>query len=186
MPNNIRQQPMWIATGDPETVNESTLQEPGQLGGKVTVIQPTRSAPGVEAGRPKTYQLVLTDSTMGTAPYPGAVAVWADKAAYKVTTAVTNRNRPAGVFQNAITPGNYGFIQVGGPASVKIVDASVGALAIGDAIIVSSTTAKADRVAVGTAPTHVPLGWVAGPPLSVSAAEALAVVDLDVPVDGLQ
>lgn len=186
MPNNIRQQPMWIETGDPETVDVATLQEPGQLGGKVTIKQPSRSTPGNEAGRPKTYQLIQTDSTMTVAPYQGAVAVWSDKAAYKVTTNVTNRNRPAGVFQNAITPGNYGFIQVGGPATVKIVDGSVGALAIGDAIIVSATNAKADRVAVGTAPTHLPLGWVAGPPLSVNAPNATVVVDLDVPVDGLQ
>lgn len=186
MPNNIRQQPMWIETGDPETVDVATLQEPGQLGGKVTIKQPARSAAGVEAGRPKTYQLVQTDSTMTVAPYIGAVAVWSDKAAYKVTTNVTNRNRPAGVFQNAITPGNYGFIQTGGPASVKVLDADAGAAAIGDAIIVSSTNAKATRVAVGTAPTHVPLGWVAGPPLSVNAPEALVVTDLDVPIDGLQ
>jgi hypothetical protein len=181
MPNNIRQQPMWISTGDPESVNDTTLQEPGQLGGKATIIQPTRSASGVEAGRAKTYQLVQTDSTMTVSPYKGAIALWADKALYKVTTTVTNRNRIAGVFQNAVTPGNYGFIQTQGPASVKVLDSDMASLAIGDAIISSSTNAKATRVAVGTAPTHLPYGWVSGPAISTTPAEALVVVDLDVP-----
>ena len=180
MPNNIRQQPMWIDTGDPETVNMATLQEPGQLGGRVTIKQKTSDVPGVEAGRAKTYQLVQTDSTMVTAPYKGAAAQWSDEKRYLVTTAVTNRNRPAGVFQNAITPGNYGFIQIEGPASCKIVDGSMAALAVGDAVIVSATTAKYDRVAVGTAPTHVVVGWVAGP-LTTTPAEALVVADLCVP-----
>lgn len=180
MPNNIRQQPMWVSTGDPETVNDASLQEPGQLGAKMTVIQPTRGVPGVEAGRAKTYQLVQTDSTMTVAPYKGAVAWWATEAQYKVTTNATNRNRIAGVFQNAITPGYYGFIQTKGPASVKLVDGSVAAAVVGDAIIPSATNAKADRVAVGTAPTHTVLGWVPSP-LTKEAAEALVVVDLDVP-----
>lgn len=180
MPNNIRQQPMWIDTGNPETVNMATLQEPGQLGGRVTIKQKTSETPGVEAGRPKTYQLVRTDSTMAVAPYVGAAAQWSDESKYLVTTAVTNRNRPAGVFQNAITPGNYGFIQIEGPASCKVVDGSVAALAVGDAIIVSATASKYDRVAVGTAPTHVVVGWVAGA-LTVNAAEALVVADLCVP-----
>lgn len=180
MPNNIRQQPMWISTGDPETVNDATLQEPGQLGGRVTIVQPTRDVPAVEAGRAKTYQLVRTDSTMTTAPYKGAAAQWSSEKDYMVTTAVTDRNRPAGVFQNVITPGNYGFIQVEGPASFKMIDSAVAALAVGDSIIVSGTTAKYDRVAVGTAPTHVPVGLVARP-LTVNAIEALVVADLVVP-----
>ena len=45
MPNNIRQQPMWIDTGDPETVNMATLQEPGQLGGRVTIKQKMSAVP---------------------------------------------------------------------------------------------------------------------------------------------
>jgi hypothetical protein len=184
MPNNIRQQPIFISTGDPETVNDTTLQYPGQLGMRATVTQPTRTATGVEAGRAKTYQLVQTDSTMTVAPFPGAVALRASSVnPYLVTTNVTNRNGIMGVFQNAITPGNYGFIQVEGPASVKIIDSSMGALAVGDAIIASTTNAKADRVAIGTAPTHVILGRVQGPTLTTSPAEATVVVDLAV-LDG--
>ena len=180
MPNNIRQQPMWISTGDPETVDDRILAEPGQLGMKTTIIQPTRGVPGVEEGRAKTYQLVATDSTMTVTPFKGAVAWWANEAQYKVTTDATNRNRIAGVFQGPVAKGNYGFIQTKGPAIVKIVDASIAAMAVGNAVIPSSTNAKADRVAAGTAPTHTVLGWVPSP-LTKNAAAAEVVVDLDAP-----
>ena len=181
MPIQFENQPLYFQSGDPESENVSSLAYPGQLGMRCTVVQPSRSAAGVEAGRSKRYQIIQTDSTMTVAPYPGATAWWADKARYLVTTNATNRNRVAGVFQNAITPGNYGCIQIGGPATTKIVDASVAALAIGDAIIPSSTNSKADRVAVGTPPTHTVLGWVAGPALSVDVLNATVVVDLAVP-----
>jgi hypothetical protein len=179
MPNNIRQQPIYMRSGDPETENEATLQYPGQLGMRVTVAQPSRTAPGNESGRPKTYQLVKTDSTMTVTPFPGAVAFWADRANYLVTTAATNQQEGAGVFQNAITAGNYGFIQVQGPATVKFVDADVAALAAGDAAIPSSTAGKAGRVAKGTAPTYSPLGFVAVN-LAKDVLNATAIVDLDV------
>ena len=118
---------------------------------------------------------------MTVAPYKGAVALRASAVnPYLATTNVTNRNGIMGVFQNAITPGNFGFVQTQGPASVKIVDASMGAVAAGDSIIASATNAKADRVAAGTASTYVPLGRI-GPTVVSSPAEALVVVDLDVP-----
>jgi hypothetical protein len=183
MPNNnsFELPPVYLQSGDPESENVATLHASGTLGARFTVKQPTRSAAGVEAGRSKRYQLIRSDSTMTTNPYVGAVAWWADKARYLVTTSATNRNRIAGVFQNAITPGNYGCIQIGGPATVKVLDGDVAALAIGDAIIPSTTDGKATRVAVGTAPTHTVLGWVAGPAISVDVLNATVVVDLDVP-----
>jgi hypothetical protein len=180
-PNRFEQPAYYLQSGDPETENTPTLHAPGLLGARFTVVQPTRSVAGVEAGRSKRYQLIRTDSTMAVAPYPGAVAWWADKAAYLVTTVATNRNRVAGVFQNAITLGYYGCIQIGGPASVKMLDADMAAVAIGEAIIPSTTAGKATRVAVGTAPTHTLLGWVAGPALSTDAPSATVVVDLAVP-----
>ena len=185
MPNRFETQPVYLQSGDPEKESTPSLHAPGTLGMRFTVIQPTRAQTGVEQGRSKRYQLVQTDSTMAVSPFKGAVAWWADKARYLVTTVATNRNRIAGVFQNAppdnITPGHYTCVQIGGPASVKMLDADMAAVAIGDAIIPSTTAGKATRVAVGTAPTHTVLGWVAGPPLSTTPAEALVVVDLDVP-----
>lgn len=181
MPNRFEGQPVYLQSGDPENENTPVLHAPGTLGNRFTVVQPSRSATGAEDGRSKRYQSVKTDSTMTVAPYPGAVAWWSDKANYLVTTTATNRNRVAGVFQNSVTPGNYTCVQIGGPASVKVLDADAAAAAIGDAIIPSSTNGKATRVAVGTAPTHTVLGWVAGPPLSVNAPNATVVVDLAVP-----
>lgn len=181
MPNNTRQQGIWIQTGDPETVDEVSPYAPGQLGSRVTVIQPgpRGGTPGAEENRPKTYQYIRTDSSMTVSPYRGAVAWWADSANYLVTTAATNRGRVAGVFQTAITVGNYGFIQTKGPATVKFVDApTANPTAAGLSVIPSGTAAKADCLAAGTAPTYPALG------VSVSiydAANTEAVVELDCP-----
>ena len=98
-----------------------------------------------------------------------------------VTTNATNRNRVAGVFQNAITVGNFGCVQIGGPATTKLIDAPTAAVAIGTTVIPSATNAKADNLAVGTAPTHAVMGQVAGPPLSYNAAAQEVVVDLAIP-----
>lgn len=180
-PINPNMQPVYLQSGDPEAENVPTLLYPGLLGARFTVVQPARSAPGAEDGRSKSYQLVKTDSTMTTAPYRGAVAWWSDKTQYLVTTTVTTlgRGRIAGVFQNVITPGNFGCVQVKGPATVKFVDSPVAApTAAGLFVIPSATTGKADCLAAGTAATYPPLGVSAGV-YNASAAEA--VVDLDVP-----
>lgn len=181
MANIFENQAIFLQSGDPEQENVSTLYAPGTLGYRFTVVQRSRDAAGVETGRNKRYQIIRTDSTMTVAPYPGAVAWVSDKAQYLVTTNATNRNRVVGVFQNAITPGNYGCIQIGGPATVKFLDADMASVAIGEACIPSSTNAKATRVAVGTAPTHTVIGWVAGPALSTDVLNATAVVDLCLP-----
>src|SRR6267142_529508 len=180
-PIDFGQQAYYLQSGDPESENTPTLAYPGQLGIRFTVTQPQRGAVGAEEGRSKRYQLIKTDSSMSVAPYKGAVAWWSDKTQYLVTTSATNRNRVAGAFQNAITPGNFGCIQFGGPASVKRIDTPAAPVAVGSTIIPSSSDGKADNLAVGTAPTHTVMGQVAGPPLSQDAANALVVVDLNVP-----
>lgn len=174
--------PVFLQSGDPEQENNVTLAYKGQLGMRFTVIQPSRSAPGAESGRSKGYQIVRTDSTMTVAPFLGAVAWWSDKTQYLVTTSPTalGRGRIAGVFQNAITPGNYGCVQVEGPATVKFIDAVASApTAAGLFVIPSATAGKADTLAAGTAATYPTLGVTAG---VYDAAQAQGVVDLDVPV----
>src|SRR5262245_55643176 len=116
-PNRWEQPAVYLQSGDPETENTPTLHAPGLLGARFTVNQPSRGPVGPEEGRSKRYQLIRTDSTMTVAPFRGAVAWWSDKTRYLVTTTVTalGRGRIAGVFQNAVTPGNYGCVQVGGP-----------------------------------------------------------------------
>lgn len=171
---------MWISTGDPETVNDSRLPMPGQLGRYVTVKQPTSAAPGVEAGRDKEYRYIQVDST-SPSPYAGAVAWWKDKSAFKVTLDATNRNQRAGVFQGAVGLGNYGYVQTAGPATVKFIDAPTATPNVaGRCVIPSATNGKADCLAVGTAPTHNILGWVANTP-TYNASDVTAVVELDIP-----
>lgn len=185
-PSRWEMPPVYIQSGDPETESTPTLHAGGMLGARFTVVNPFRSQPGVEsspAGRSKRYQIVKTDSSMAVSPFPGATAWWLDRAGYVVTTSPTanNRNDVAGVFRRVwAAPGDYMCVQIAGPGFVKIIDASMGALAQGDTIIPSSTSGKADRVAIGTAPTHVPLGRV-GSPLTVQAADALVLVDLAIP-----
>jgi len=181
MPNRWEMPPVYLQSGDPEQENTPTLHAPGTLGARFTVIQPTRSPAGAEAGRSKTYQLIKTDSTMSVAPFRGAVAWWSDKTQYLVTTSPTalGRGRVAGVFQNAITPGYYGCIQRGGPATVKFVDAPTAApTAAGLFVIPSATAGKADCLAAGSAATYPALGVSSG---AYNAMEAEGVVDLDVP-----
>jgi hypothetical protein len=179
-PSGWEQNAIYLQSGDPERENTPTLMEPGLLGSRFTVMNPTGKQAGAAPSRSKRYQLVKTDSTMAVGPYPGATAYWADKAQYLVTTVNTNLNAVAGVFMGLIDKGNYGCVQIGGPGYVKVLDADTAAAAVGDSIIGSATAGKATRIAAGTAPTNVPLGRVSTP-LAKLASEARVLVDLDVP-----
>ena len=184
MSNNIRLQPMYLQSGDPESENSSYLFYPGALGARLTVKEPGVPGSPTTAGqyRSKTYQLVQTDSSMTTNPFSGAVAWWSDKTKYLVTTLPTTlgRGRIAGIFRNAITPGNYGCIQTQGPCpNVKFVDApNTTPTAAGLFVIPSATAGKADTTAAGTAATYPVLGLTAG---AMNLGDNTASVDLDVP-----
>lgn len=152
-------QPMYLPNGgDPEDVNLTSLQQPGMLGGKVTV--PTASQGSKE------YQLVQVDSSPTNTPagtvYDGAQALWADRNSYKVGTAVSvlGRGNVAGVFVNAPTPGNFTCIQIRGlHDSVKIIDAPTASpTAAGLFVTPSATNGKFDVLAAGTAATYPPVG----------------------------
>lgn len=176
MPNNIRIQPLYLPNGgDPAQFNDTTLMEPGMLGGRATIVDPA------DATRSKTFQMVKSDSTMSVTPYNGASAWWADQATYLVTTDPTGRRgRPAGVFLTNVTPGNYCCIQTQGRhAAVKFIDAVTSAPdATGKFVIPSATAGKADCLAAGTAATYPALGVSAG---AYDAPSATGAVDLDVP-----
>ncbi len=181
--------PIHLQGGDPETESVPTLHAPGLLGSRFTIIDPQRSAPGTttaSAGRSKRYQLIRTDSTMAVAPFAGAVAWWADRARYVVTTSPTtnSRNDIAGIFRRVwAAVGDYMCVQVTGPGIVKMIDAVTGGegnMVSGASIIPSSTAGKADVVALGTAPTYVPLGRISAP-ISYNVAAREILVDLDVP-----
>jgi len=186
MPSRWEMPPVYLQSGDPETESTPTLHAPGLLGARFTIVNPQRQQPGVEtatAGRSKRYQLVKTDSTMSAAPYKGATAYWTDRAAYRVTTdpAASSRNDIAGIFCRAwALAGDYMCVQIGGPATVKLLDSTTGAVAAGASVISSATAGKADLTAIGTAPTHAPFGRIASP-LTFDAGAREVLVDLDVP-----
>lgn len=190
--NDNRIQAQYVSTGDPETVDDSTTTQfyqtfgRGQLGNYLIIQQPGPSQSGEgqnEEYRNKTYRYVETDSSMSVAPFRGAVAWWYDKSRFRTTTSptATFRGNRAGVFQNAATRGNACFIQTGGPATVKFVDAVAGGspyTTAGLSVIPSATAGKADTVAAGTAPTYPILGMSIG---VGNAAAAEAIVDLNIP-----
>lgn len=177
--------PVFLQTGNPETENNVTLSYKGQLGMRFVIVNPQRGTATAAADtfRSKAYQIIRTDSTMTTNPYPGAVAWWSDRSQYLVTTSAskTGRGRIAGVFRNAITPGNYGCVQVEGPAPVKLIDSptSTPTANSGQFIIPSSTDGKADCLAAGTASTYPTIGLVAG---TLSNFDNTILTDLDIPV----
>ena len=67
----------------------------------------------------------------------------------------------AGVFLNAITPGNFGFIQIGGKATAKYT-AAVTDATVGDIVVAAGATAGTfDAIAAATAVTDAVLAkWV--------------------------
>lgn len=158
MTNYTGLQGQFVQTGDPTSVNEAVPYALGQLGKEVVVTNTSASAnPGVGA---KVFKYVQVDSTATVAPFIGAVAWWSDRDTFKVTTLATNRGQVAGVFC-AATPqlGNYGYIQVGGPAIVKFIDAPTAQpTTAGLHVIPSATNAKADCLAAGSAPTYPLMG----------------------------
>jgi hypothetical protein len=169
LPNNRQFQPIWVTTGDPVSVNEVTPYAVGQLGAEVTVKNTSSFGVGSIAGQVtqpdagrggKTFKFVQVDSTATVAPFQGAVAWWSDADNFKVTTAATNRGQVAGVFCSPFPQlGNYGFIQIQGPAFVKFVDApTANPTAAGLIVIPSATAAKADCLASGSAATFPVLG----------------------------
>ena len=183
MANGFFSQPVFIPGGDPDGMNEPTLEYPGQLGIRFSYTIPPRATPSntTGAGSARTYKLIKTDSTMAVAPYAGAVAWFYDQVNAIVTTTVAalGRGRVAGVFRNAITPGNYGCILVKGLASVKFIDGVTAApTAAGLIVIPSATNGKADCLAAGSAATYPIIGRSAG---AYDAPNATALVDVDVP-----
>jgi hypothetical protein len=188
MPNGWFSQPVYIPGGDPENMNEATLAYGGQLGIRFNYVNPARTIPTEsstletgEAGLPKAFKLVKTDSTMSVAPYDGAVAWFSDQANYVVTTnaSTPGRGRVAGIFKCNVTPGYYTCVQVKGKGKVKMIDAVTAAPTVAGLIVVpSATNAKADCLAAGTAAIYPAIGRSCG---AYQAASAEALVDIDVP-----
>lgn len=161
-------------------------RDPGQLGGfyyltEAEAIQRYGAqASPLYAGLYQYVQVVGTS----TAPAQGLAACYSvlptsyinSLQNYIVTAIATAENESffAGVFLNAITPGNFGWIQVAGVATVKYKAAATGA--IGDAISLDSTPTNTFVDLAQTATTAALLKIIVGTAITAPASSALGQV----------
>ncbi len=176
MPNQNRVQTQYVITGNPDTVNVSDPYFSGQIGQSIDVND-------------REYQFVQLDSGATASTASGVVAAnqlayWHDRSQYIVTNdaagalfggaANSFRNNVAGVFRNAMTAGNYGFVlQRGRNINVKEAGSATAGMTLeADS---STTAAQALGVAVGTYVSYTPLGVVV-----TATAANVCVADLDI------
>lgn len=177
MPNSYPNQTAYVFTGNPATVNTSTLYKPGELGSRLVDTN-------------KAWQLVQLDSGATAASPVGVVAAtqvafWKNKSTYTVTNdlvqsgqasgGTADRNLVAGIFPLAVTAGNYCYVQQQGAATVLAASGGTWADAV-VAIANSGTAADITSIAAGTAPTYIPLGVVRS-----GRASTTVTVDLNIP-----
>lgn len=178
MPHERNIQTVYVDTGDPDTFNATDpLYKPGERG-------------AVHERNDRTYQRVRLDTGATADTSVGVVAAnqlayWKDKDTYLVTNDSAQaiggpggnawRNQVAGIFRAAITAGNYCDVLQRGD-NIPVADGG-NTFAIGETVIAEAgTAAAADRVAVGTAPTYVPVGIARG-----AASGGNVNVDVNIP-----
>jgi hypothetical protein len=179
-----------ISTGFMNTVNDALPGQPVSSGtgqahyggqvGKILAFNHTNvawSGTQLYGGKYQYVKLYLSSSAAAAA---GQVASWYDLDDYVVTAdALTGTSLVAGIFLNAITKGNYGWIQISGLATVKFRAAITKATpAIGDLVLVQAGAYVGDVLADVTNLTSVEqrstLGvTVAGPTNGGSSLVAL-------------
>lgn len=182
MPNRGKTLGNYIPTGDPDTMNESSLYAPGELGQTFDYND-------------RTYQIVKLDSgaitnadTTGTAPAANDVLFWKNKSNYLVTNdyrqsfttggggTSPEANAIAGILRIAATRGNYIAMLVRG-RNIAVADqggsCGKGEIACAD---IQSNRASVLGIAAGTAATHKPVGIV-----RTATAASVAYVDVDIP-----
>ena len=177
MVNERNVQTVYTESGNPDTLNVSTLYRPGELG-------------AVHEKNDRTYQRVRLDTGSTAAPASGVVAAnelayWKDKSTYLVTNdreqaqggsgTGSYQNRTAGVFRNAVTAGNYCDVLQRGRA-INLADGG-NTFAVGEIVIAEAdSVGAANRLSVGTAATHMALGFARG-----AASGGVVSVDVDIP-----
>ena len=185
MPNSVRQQTIWLPQGTPDETNISTADWDSVAG--------QRGQLGVEHDyNDRVYQRVQLDSGATSATPTGVVAAnqvafWRNKDTYTVTNdrrfamnlgAATTAyaNFVAGIFRLAATAGNYVDVLKAGD-NIACADGG-NTFAAGETVIAEAdSVAAVDRVAVGTAPTYLPLGYARG-----TASGGNVNVDIDIRV----
>lgn len=137
---------VYLPTGDPTTVNETTLEIPGQLGAVFALDNTTLFSTGRAR---RVYQVVKRSATDGVTPAVGQVAYWKDIDNFVVTTDVsdaqaTNGGLIAGFFPSAsLAAGKHGCIQVGGVGPVLLKNSPTATCAAGSVIFVDAGGADA-------------------------------------------
>lgn len=130
------------------------------------------------------YQYVKTASGSSANPARGTIAFW-DLSVAESIYQVTADAKPtaaiptliAGIFLNAITAGNYGFIQIAGRASI-LFNSTITAAAAGNPVTAYISPAVASTADVGTALAASTAGAIAGVDTLIGIAETLPVLSV--------
>lgn len=128
------------------------------------------------------YKYVQTLST-GGAGVRGQIAFWSDADNYVVTAtnggATSGDGNQAGIFLNAVTAGNFCWIQTGGIASVLFDEAlSQATPSVKDYIVVATGEPVADAIADGTTITASLLKCMLGIAKAAPVANTISLVEL--------
>lgn len=124
------------------------------------------------------YKYVQTASGSTASPARGQLAFWSDPDNFVVSADATDGNQ-AGVFLNSITKGNWGWIQVGGIASVLFRATITKATpAVKDVVVVESAANVADVEADTTSYTNLIYKRILGIAKAVPVGGAISTVEL--------
>jgi hypothetical protein len=140
MAGNLREEGLFIPTGNPFQSNESSPFAPGQ-NGKVSAFANGGAENGVSGEVGIMIQAVRRYATDTVAAQSGGLAFWQDTDNFVVTSqpanAIGGTTAPlaAGIFGGTFpNAGNYGFIQVGGVALGRFAE-STSATEVGKRLI---------------------------------------------------
>lgn len=139
MAGQIYQDGLWVSQGDPRKVNEQQTAAPtdsvdagavrqfvaGQLGKEINLPNPTNSSIGTYS---IVYKYILRDATDAAQNTPNTLVGWSDLDDFKVKTAAATLvsagvsfcdDDNASTLDRGVQVGKYGYIQVGGVATVR-------------------------------------------------------------------
>ena len=191
----MRSQIVIISTGFMDTVNDanpggavtniaSTTGDgfSGQLGGRTEYSERDIRSAAVDLLGGE-YQYVQFKATATKAPAKGLLAFWdvASMPGYVVTNdEPTGVSLIAGITLNAVTKGNYGFIQVSGRATCQVAAAAGTAAAVGVPMFATADGSATVNCLASTATTISPaeLGQFVGTAETAPTNGSLTVVQL--------
>lgn len=197
--NAVSNQSPRVNTGLLNTVNDpnpgAVLASPsgsivqsyyGQVGGRLFLGAASALAMSDVAGTGTLfegiYQYVQFKAASAVAPARGGLVVWSDRDNFIVTPDVTaaTLNAIAGVALNAVTKGNWGFIQIAGKAAVKFIAVTTKVTpAIGDLVMVDAApTNAADVLADATALTSLNAKNIIGIAIAAPVGGAISTISL--------